>query len=455
MTSRRIVAGVVFGIAGVCSGAAGVAAGQLSAQVERAEPYKVVVLNEQAMVRCGPGAAYYPVGAALRPGTILTADGETAEGWLRVRYPADGAAFVRAEHVDLRSDTQTAVLTREDGLVAFNAATGARGSWSKLLAEPLPAGTELSVIAEAMNDLTGQLAGYRVEPPDGARGFIRAGDTRRATAADIEAAPDDDAIAVSSPEVRVVSPTVPVTTPDANQAEQAERPAADSSASEPAVTQAPSPAPGASPAATPATTQEPSPSAQPASTAGEGRPIRTFEELEEAFAAVQAQPMEEAEFDQLLSEADRMIAATPATAENTGLLAGLESRRSVLQIRKRVQQVYRDNLAASRQADDTAHQISERVQQIKIAQGFSAVGRLLPSAVYDGRRLPRLYRVQSIDRTEAPRTLGYLRADPAFDLESKLNQTVGVVGALRDDPRLNVQIIEPIRVDLIQVTPEG
>lgn len=453
MTSRRIVAGVVFGIAGLCAVTAGAASGQLSAQIERVDPYKVVVLNEQAMVRCGPGAAYYPVGAALLPGTILTADGETAEGWLRVRYPADGAAFVRAEHVDLRSDTQTAVLTRDDALVAFNAATGARGSWSKLLAEPLPSGTELTVVAEAMNDLTGQLVGYRVEPPDGARGFIRTGDTRRATSADLEAAPAESS--APHPMTRESPITSPVPSPSSSEPDtaepDAETPTADpvgSETNEVVPTQTPPSQPSAAPPVRP---KEP----PTAAGTGEGRPIRTFEELEEAFAAVQAQPMEEAEFDQLLSEVDRMIAATPVTAENTGLLSGLESRRSVLQIRKRVQQVYRDNLAASRQADDTAQQISDRVQQIKIAQGFSAVGRLLPSAVYDGRRLPRLYRVQSIDRTEAPRTLGYLRADPAFDLESKLNQTVGVVGALRDDPRLNVQIIEPIRVDLIQVTPEG
>ena len=166
---------------------------------------------------------------------------------------------------------------------------------------------------------------------------------------------------------------------------------------------------------------------------------------------MQAQDIAEAEFDQLLSEVGRMIEATPADDTNRGLIAALESRQTVLRLRQRIQQVYRENQVAANAADAIAMQTEREVQRIKQDLGFTAVGRLLPSAVYDGDRLPRMFRIQALDTTEAPRTLGYLRPDPAFSYETKLNQTVGVVGAIRNDARTNLQVIEPLRVALVDV----
>lgn len=471
MTSQRIWTVFVLAVASIIS-PAGDAFSQLSTQVEKLEAYKAVVAGDRAIVRCGPGAAYYPISGELKKGVILTVDGETSSGWLRVIYPEMSTALVRADHVDVQTDTQTAVLNRASALAAFNASTGARGSWSKLLAEPLPAGSRLQIVAEAVNELTGELAGYEVEPPEAARGYIRSDALRRATSADIEAAtgitggvvtdrrtetmesdtqqdaqaqpagdaagetwtgavientePADDAgeaVADESAQLDIETTTRTDSDSSANAVAEEMQPASDQQAETPDETEAPAP-----------------------------RVIQSLNDLNEAFDAVQAQDIAEAEFDQLLSEVGRMIEATPKTAQNEGLLGALESRETVLRLRQRIQRVYRENQVAANAADAISQQTEREVARIKQDLGFTAVGRLLPSAVYDGKRLPRMYRIQALDTTEAPRTLGYLRPDPAFSYETKLNQTVGVVGAIRNDARMNLQVIEPIRVELVDVT---
>ena len=481
-SARRLTATLVIAIAGGLGAVlpAGFTEAQLSAKVEAHEPYQIVITDERAMVRCGPGAAYYPVVEALPVGSVLTTDGETSSGWLRVRYPKNATALVSDDSVDVRTDTQTAVLSRPAALSAFNVSTGARGSWSKLLAEPLAAGTELVIVREAFNDLTGELVGYEVEPPEEARAFIRTSFTRRATSADIANAPSGtpaSTIQQAAPQASqpvtpaadpVDAPTDVVTdlTPPADQTpagrvedaapnrEISATPATADGALTPSGVQAvrPNARPrvGAAPADQNQQPSEARPAggetAAPEPEAAAPMTLRNLDDLESAFEAVQAQPLSEAEFDQLLAEVERMIEAEPA---DSGLRPVIESRRDVLVIRKRVQDAWRANAEAAQVAQTTADEITSEIRRLQVERSYSAIGRLLPSAVYDGKRLPRMYRVQSVDTTEAPRTLGYIRPDPKLGLESKLNPTVGVVGTPRLDPRLNLLIIEPIKIDVI------
>ncbi|MEL6498598.1 MAG: hypothetical protein AAF937_10725 [Planctomycetota bacterium] len=462
MTSQRIWTVFVVAFAFLLAPAADSAA-QLSTQVEQIESYKAVVAGDRAIVRCGPGAAYYPISGELRKGVVLTVDGQTSSGWLRVSYPDTSTALVRADHVDVQTDTQTAVLNRDSSLAAFNASTGARGSWSKLLAEPLPAGSRLQIIAEAVNELTGELAGYEVEPPAAARGFIRSDALRRATSADLQAAEAN----TDSPETGRRTETIE-SDPAESQTESSSadtwpdgEPAIGTPASTPAEQDTAEELAGGdreTDQTEPATSEEApredeSGTAEPAAAAP--RVIQSLTDLNEAFDAVQAQDIAEAEFDQLLSEVGRMIEATPPQPTNDGLLAALESRQTVLRLRQRIQAVYRENQVAANAANAVAQRTEREVERIKQDLGFTAVGRLLPSAVYDGDRLPRMFRIQALDTTEAPRTLGYLRPDPAFSYETKLNQTVGVVGAIRNDARMNLQVIEPIRVELVDIGASG
>ncbi|MEZ6242198.1 MAG: hypothetical protein R3B57_04070 [Phycisphaerales bacterium] len=85
-------------------------------------------------------------------------------------------------------------------------------------------------------------------------------------------------------------------------------------------------------------------------------------------------------------------------------------------------------------------------------RSYVVVGRLAPSAVYDGQRLPLMYRVQSVDPVLGPRTIAYVRPAPGQDLAPNLGQIVGVVGQSVDDEALRLRIVRPERVDALNAS---
>jgi len=459
----------------------GQASAQISSQVTQTEPTHMVVTNQQAMVRCGAGMAYYPV-SELRTNAILVMDGETPSGWARVKYPSTASAFVRIEYADIAFDGKTLRLNRDDSLIAYNALAGAKGSWSKLVAEPMPRGTEFNITGEATNKQSGELAGYQVQAPEEARGYVRLKFLREATIAEVQAwnaagstlpmsdmstdSAESESFANDMPAVDPGTDAIPQTDPGVEQAEDvttmiddAAIDAADNSLIEPMVddnaqaemTEVAQNATDASEAATDlsaggaetlAITEPETPKPAPLK-------IESIEELEELFIAVQKQTAEEAEYGPLLAEVQRMYDETSDSAENAGLRTALRQRLSVLKIRQRVQEAARSNAAAINAAQIREGELVDQIRELEIKRSYAVVGRLLPSAVYDGQRLPRMFRIQSVDGTEAPRTLGYLRPSDELNLESMLGETIGVIGTPNLDPRLNLRIITPIRVELI------
>ena len=70
------------------------------------------------------------------------------------------------------------------------------------------------------------------------------------------------------------------------------------------------------------------------------------------------------------------------------------------------------------------------------------------SNVYNGERLPKMYRIQSVSRVDgSPRTLGYVTPDKSID--GKLGSVVGIVGEPRFDPQLRLVIVRPDQVDVM------
>ncbi|GAB5497042.1 MAG: hypothetical protein Phyf2KO_21220 [Phycisphaerales bacterium] len=497
MDSKWIGGVVVFGaVLGVTPlGTAGQVSAQVSSQVTESDPTHMVVTNPQAMVRCGAGMAYYPV-SELRQNAILVMDGETQSGWARVKYPSTASALVRIEYADIAADGKSLRLNREDALIAYNALAGAKGSWSKLVSDPLPRGTELVVTGEATNKQTGELAGYTVEAPSEARGYVRLKFLRPATNAEVEAWNNRDqeqtlaeasettsdlpAVDPGAGEQPAVDPGIgqpteiaaddqPAVDPNAG-AELADQDSANlmdpmieddaqATLTEPETdvdtqsetTDAANIASG-TPADVdnaPAVADAGDQNDQPVENAPPPLKISSLEELEEIFAAVQKQTAEVAEYGPLLTEVQRMYDETPNTPDNAGIRTALRQRLSVLKIRQRVQEAARANAAALNSAESRESEIVDRIRELEIKRSYAVVGRLLPSAVYDGQRLPRMYRVQSVDGTEAPRTLGYLRPSDVINLETMLGETIGVIGTPNLDPRLNLRIIDPIKIDMI------
>ena len=63
-----------------------------------------------------------------------------------------------------------------------------------------------------------------------------------------------------------------------------------------------------------------------------------------------------------------------------------------------------------------------------------------------GGAMPLLYRVQD---TTTGRTLAYLRPDAGFELGPMLGQLVGIIGDMTRDEALQVNLLQPRRIDLL------
>jgi len=87
-------------------------------------------------------------------------------------------------------------------------------------------------------------------------------------------------------------------------------------------------------------------------------------------------------------------------------------------------------------------------QSMDARQPYIAVGRLNASTVYDGIRLPLLFRVQD---PAGGQTIGYIEPGKGFDLTAMLGQLVGIVGKQGYDSALRLNTIEPSRIDVLGV----
>lgn len=475
-----------------------------AAQLKDVEPYYAVVTATSAPLRAGETNQFYSVGA-VNQGTILIVDGE-GQAWSRVTYPAGSFAFVRADDATYDSATKKLTLSKASRLFAANPTSGMNGSWKALLTTALPAGTALNVLQVDEAKTSGVIA-YRVPVPAEGRAFTESQNLRRATADEVTAfrskggtvaelargaaAPVAAAAAPTAAPDPVKSPA-PAATPastasNPNAATSTSAPKVDTSlvapmktdgtagapsggtsapvtidqgagASNPAIAPSPTAGSGAgnAPTAAPATT---APSVVPATTPEPVvRPVSPamktaarIKELDSAFSRVNAQPLGEAEYESLIAEYERSI------EEMSGELsprqkAQLQGRLDILKFRKELREKQQALLNESSTTQQQNIQVLQRVTQVESTRVYTIVGQLQPSTVYNGQTLPLMYRIQSVG-TSVPRTLGYIKPDPKFALESKLGMLVGVIGETAIDKELRLNVIDPVRVDLLQNVP--
>jgi hypothetical protein len=95
-------------------------------------------------------------------------------------------------------------------------------------------------------------------------------------------------------------------------------------------------------------------------------------------------------------------------------------------------------------------------EQLKIAEDgrvYTMIGQLQPSTVYDGKKLPLMFRVVSVGGV-SPRTLGYLKDEKDMSLLGKVGAVVGVIGEAQLDRSLMLNVITPVRVDVLKPKSE-
>lgn len=462
-------------------------AGTALAQVKDVAAGFVVVTKDKADLRCGETTNYYKV-AELAAGTLLTVDGEAGD-FARVSYPDGVTALIKAEEVRYDDAAKTATVTQATKLRATNVLMPTLvGSWKGLLSQPLAVGTSLKVV-ESVKDTEGRVNAYRVPAPAAARGFVRRADVRQATAQEIEAArakhggtpPPATKPAPSPAPAPTVEPAKPANTPNQGaggektppapgdhslvepMVKPGEKPPAPTTsdpatppATNPATPPAPTPAPGTAPAAE---GTQPAPSGdagnggkqpEPAVPAAPKAP--TLNDLERAFDNLRKQEPDEAEYQALIGEFKHLQETTTASSRLHKQIQGrIDWMNMKLEIRERQRQIE----DMKRQADSQGREVTTKLAELERQRQYAIVGRLLPSNIYDGTNLPLMYRLQSVTGGMAPRTVGYIKPSAELDLPTKLNQVVGVIGEIKMDPGMSLNIITAQRVDILQSTDGG
>ncbi len=439
--STRLVSATMLLVATACATA--------SAQVQDVTAFAAIA-TERAALHAGNGSNFYRVGE-LASGALVLVDGEGG-GWSRVSYPAEATAFVRVEDVTVEGSSAT--VKEPTRLKAANAAAGYAGSWRALLSQPLPAGTVLKIVEPAKDGES--VVGYRVRAPESARAFVETRLLRKATEA--EAAAIKSRLPAAPKPAPAATPSTP-TNPTTNPTPAGTPAATGTDLTAPIVT-----TPGGTPTAPPTTpgpvtiTQETgtNPSGTQTGSAPATTPVAVPEtpeqrrwanvtNLERTFQNVWRQPILAAEVDELLAQYDAAL----AEETNANRRRSLQQRRDALQLRIDFRNQMRAMEESRAQIDQQTIRLADQIRQLEASRYYTIVGQLQPSTVYDGQRLPLMYRVVSVGGS-APRTLGYIKKTDRFELDAMLGRVVGVIGDAVIDRSLQLNIITPVYVDQLR-----
>ncbi|MFK7959225.1 MAG: hypothetical protein AB8G96_01760 [Phycisphaerales bacterium] len=116
-------------------------------------------------------------------------------------------------------------------------------------------------------------------------------------------------------------------------------------------------------------------------------------------------------------------------------------------------QVERERIAALRRdLNQASVVVADAAKRITREAGFTAVGRLSASRIFDGATLPRFLRLEAIDSN---RTIAYLRTDADARLDARVGQIVGVSGRKTWDPGLQLDLIDVTEVRDLQMDESG
>jgi hypothetical protein len=459
--------------AGAVIGLATAANGQTAGTIEPVSPPKWVVVTEDATpLRCGDLDRFYAV-AELASGTILRQDG-TSDRWARVEYPSTVALLIPANEGSVVNN-EFVELTRESGLRAPSLLSGVAGSWRSVYEAKLPAGTQFKLV-KTLTGEGGQVTGYMVEAPrpplvpHAPRGFVRASALREATPTEIKT--EEDRLGLNAP--APTSPATPTTTTAA------------ATPSQPAGTEAPgsgtgtgtaAPAgvdttllqpitrPGVEPA-TPATTTAPTapagstttPAAAPApQPVVEAPKPLTDDQMRERFgllpqdlavldAKLQALQASGAADSNALRELTAEYERASTAARFDSLKQAIDGRLEFLRIRLAARDEIERIQSSLRESSQRERDIQARIDAWRRSRSFPYFGRVVRSGVYDGDRVPLMYRIESTDPLLGPRTVGYIRPNEGQDITPFVGRVVGLSGETFFDPSLRLTIIRPTEI---------
>jgi SH3-like domain-containing protein len=422
--------------------------------------YTGTVNANDVYIRCGPSAqSAYPFGM-LSSGDVVEVI-EESFGWVTVH--TSGPSFKNIYGYVLANDK---VVLSPDGLsLTVNAETEVRAPNIGADGNPdasfkaigkVNSGEMLKVIATINGE---REKVYKVSIPATCKGYINGNYIRRASASEatkIAQSAPNAAVAKTIPAAKTTAPTVTVIEEKTKNVSET-IPATDTAPAEVITQETKTETVITETAVNPSTTQEAKPAVKaveivvvpppsvvktPQMMAGEKR-RQTFKDLEVIWVTVKAEPLASSEVGVLKDRYMILMNDPECEAEIKNVV---ETRVKQLIVQIEAQQRIRQ-LKEMRTAMDAD---TDQVKAIKIAlearSDYTVVGILNASSIYDGKRLPLLYRL--VDPAVG-QTVAYVTTKNPAQLATMLGTLIGIRGEKRYDEALRVSVIEPTTVDIL------
>jgi len=462
--------------------------------------YTGIITQDSVEVRSGAGRAYYVVGELEQGQRVHVVDVLFDETWYKVTVPTGIYSYVSRAFVNAQGDGSTGIINADR--TEFKAASLRGPGESYRVQGTFNQGDRVQIVGQEGNF-------FKIIAPTDACVFIPAGSLRRATAEDMEPAQPEVADTDPAPADDEVTDTPTDQEPTNDDADTGDA-GADASTQEEmdALDAALNPEGDAgTDIVEPELTEEQLREAAEGEGPTEPADESTGETMDEATdPATDTQAETDADTEDSQADANAEDAATDDAAAEGGLPAlpdvevttparsdALKARelellpyfhtpieerpldhmeagyrdilatgdlpevdQRIVEVRLRTIARQReilaamDRVAAARAVREPRTEIPDLEALPRTPVEYEAVGTLHVSSVYDGRSLPRMYRL--VD--PSGRTVAYVAPTPLID-ESDLVQTlVGVVGSSSYDPALKLQIITPTRLDALAAQGE-
>jgi hypothetical protein len=444
-----------------------------------ADAYWAIITDDDVYVRAGAGDSYYPFGR-VQQGDFVKIVGRKFD-WMRivttgpafddffgyVRYPATESRIFQVS-ADGRSGRS---LGRLDVLAPnYNTDNDPAQSWKGILS--LGPDARLTILETMPGE---NRVVHKVKLPPNAEGWISSRFVERADPQAVAAwmarqtAPPDDPRqtppATDEPDTNAQratdttdrpaeqttlgrdEPVVPPPTEPAEAADATDEPADDEAATD----DDPSAAPAANREQTIEMGGDETPSTTPlADDAGKAppTPAERLADLDEIYNQLRDEPIETAEVLPLRKL--YVDLAAEARAERANAVARYaDARARQLELWSELQQQRREIAELRNKLEVTADEAQAFRRAAEAGGPYAGVGRLVASTVYDGQRLPKLFRLQD---PGTGRTIAYLRPSDQLKLESMLGRLIGVVGETEYDGGVRLDVIRPARIDQLAPT---
>ena len=179
------------------------------------------------------------------------------------------------------------------------------------------------------------------------------------------------------------------------------------------------------------------------------RNLQTFKDLESIWVSVRKESIEN---EELAALGARYSLLAVELANQPSLLLQVKARAEQLKIQLEVQESIQTLAALRAQREREKDEIRAVAQAIEARSDFNVVGNLNASIVYEGTKLPLLYRVQ--DPTTGA-TVAYVQPQEGISadlLATMLGTLVGIKGEVAFDPSLGVNLVRPRAIESLTAT---